>query len=271
MRRLLLVSLKRSGTNWLQDIVSQVPGVLGLREIFNPRGAFGLTTGKSIALQHLRNVLQDQTLEEASSELMGWIHADPLRALSELEECAREHGLNRMSFTLFAEQLPVPVVAALLCHPRTDVVILTRAQLPRYVSLLKARSLNVWKRQDTTGHKQVVDVHSFAAEARHARLWFSNVAMMLKKHHASQPLILSYEKHVLPGSAALLNAVKRSELEFPICDPKREIGSSFFRQDLNDNVFNAIENGPKLRMELEKADLLHEAFSQPITAADFGP
>ncbi|WP_114285522.1 sulfotransferase domain-containing protein [Candidatus Halocynthiibacter alkanivorans] len=271
MRRLLLVSLKRSGTNWLQDIVSQIPGVLGLREIFNPRGAFGLRTGNSIALKHLRNVLQDQTLEEASSNLMSWIHADPLRALSELEHCAREHGLNRVSFTLFADQLPVPAVAALLSHPRTDVVILTRAQLPRYVSLLKARSLNVWKRQDTTGFKPVVDVRKFATEARHARSWFNTVATILKQHQAPRPLILSYEQHVLQGSSALLNELRQSELGFPTCDPKREIGSSFFRQDLNDNVIDAIENGPKFRMELEKADLLHEAFSQPVTAADFGP
>lgn len=262
MPRLIVVSLQRSGTNWFQDVCGQVPGVLAMREAFNPVSVFGLHERKNLMLEAMRARFEDPRLEEASETIRAWVADDPLGAARTFEGVASEAGFGFVSYVLFSDHLPEEKARRLLTDTETQVVFLTRASLPRHVSWLKARMIGKWKRVDTTDLRPHVELDRFRTAAEADRAWFARVAEMRAALGMTSPLHLTFEEDVASGAEGVLSRLHEGILGFP-APPNDSPGSKFFKQDRSTDVFATIANGKGLREALDKDNAHGLAFDPP--------
>jgi hypothetical protein len=256
MPRIVLLSMKRSGTNWFMDLVNRLPGVLAIREAFNPSGVFGIDKRDAVVRRALAHRLGLPDVTERSPQAIAFARDRPLEFLEMAEAASRSAGHTWFGVTIFEGQVADGALAAILAHPGTRTIVLVRHQLPRYVSLVKATQLSAWKSVDTTDYRPEIDVRGFAAEARRARAWFARALPL-----ARDPVILTYEDHVLGGPERCLAALRDA---LPVAPGARTPEPWMRRQDRNDDVFAAVADGAGLRMALNSAGLAAEAFAYPI-------
>ena len=262
MRRLIVLSCQRSGTNWLQDVLGSLPGCYAVREIFNPVGAFGLEGYGGAGLAAVRAALGDASVGERSAEVVAWMAADAERALRLLEGVAGGLGRWWLAAVVFMGHLPAPALRALLAAPEVAPVLLARRQLPRYVSLAKAREIGAWRFRDTTEVRPEIDAEAFLAEAREASEWFAEARSLVPP---GRPVArLSFDRHVVSGGGAAVAAIRAAHPWVPEPPPGHAYPSRFFRQDRNADVFDGIANGPALRADLVARGALEAALAEPL-------
>lgn len=259
MRRLLLISLPRSGSNWAQDLIGNAPNVLAVREVFGPEGAFGLTAAGGAGLAALRRATGFPHLTERDPRLTAFARGCPERFLAALEDAARGLDRDAISFTLFSAQLPWNETARLMAVPGTRTVLLQRRQLPRYVSLVKARASGVWKHADTTALRPGIDPDAFLAEAAAARDWFARVAAAAPGDSRR----IYYEDDLAQGAPAAFRALRRAVPWLVPLPAGREPATTMMVQDGGGDVFDRVAGGPALCAALARSGDLGTALRYP--------
>jgi len=262
VKRLVLISCERSGTNWHQDLLRNNASVFALGELFNPIGAFGLVQYGQAGLTFFRDYFGDNTLQERSQRLTAALRSEPEIYLKLLENLADRQQKSVLSFLLFPDHLPDTAVRSLLDGDNTIAVFLVRNRLPRYVSLLKAMTLDIWRRHDTTDLRVTIDFDDFLAVSRAADDWFRKTSEWAFVSDCTSHRV-SYENDLDKPPAEAYAALCR--LLEPHLSPERPetIHSSFFKQDDNRDVFRTIVEGEEVRRELNRRELLDYALSSP--------
>ena len=261
MRRLIVLSCQRSGTNWLQDVARNVPNLYVLRELFNVSGAFGLAAYERAGLAAVERALGREALDERDPEVIAWVRADPPRALARLEDVAQAFGYDGLSLTLFPGQLSLDVVRELLAAPRTTSLLVLRQHLPRYVSVVKAREAGIWRRIDTTDLRPEIAARHFLKEARRAADWVREV--VAAHEPGSEPARLRYEEDLLRPPEDVLRRLCGAVPWLRLPPPGAPLKTHVFKQDRALDVFDAVANGAALRAELDGSGELTTAFAYP--------
>lgn len=262
-----MIACERSGTNWHQELLSNHSAAYVLNDFFNPVGAFGLERYNQAGLRAVRRLFRNETLEERSELLTATIRSDPDKFLSFLEDHAQEMGKTVLSLVLFPNHLTQTAIRQLLDSDQTSIVFLVRSRLQRYVSLLKARQLRIWKRRDTSDMRVQVDLPTFMSEARGIDDWYT---MTGDWAFASQcpTYFVSYEDHLnCPPEEAYRHLNGLLEPLLPLEFPER-LKATFVKQDRTADIFQTIQNGAELKQELLRQNLLHYALSEHSVLGD---
>jgi hypothetical protein len=254
---MVLISMQRSGTNWFMDIMGRLNSVLCLREIFNQRGVFGIDVGGGVLRPRFAELLDKPDVSERDAELIAYFAQNPIGAIDLIKDTARSSGRDWIGFTIFNAQLPAQTVAEVLSRPDVYPVLLKRQHLARYVSLLKARDLKVWKGIETTDLLPELDLNEFWKEVRRAEDWFQTLITR------NPPVELFYETDVQGGAEPCLSKLSAAIPGFPwqLGDPVPQAKTK--RQDLSDDVFERFASGLETRRLLEDRGQLTAALSYP--------
>ncbi|MCV0424332.1 MAG: sulfotransferase domain-containing protein [Roseibium sp.] len=265
--RLIVVACERSGTNWHQELLSNHSTAYVLNDFFNPVGAFGLARYNEAGLKAIRSFFRNEALEERSEQLTATIRSDPEKFLSFLGDHAREMGKTVLSLVLFPDHLPQISVRRLLDSERTSIVFLVRNRLERYVSLLKARQLRIWKRRDTSDMRVKVDLRAFLSESRVIDDWYK---MTGDWAFASQcpTYFVSYDGHLnRPPEEAYRCLIRVLEPLLPLEIPEK-LKATFVKQDRTDDIFRTMQNGSEFKDDLVRHNQLDYALSEPHVLGD---
>lgn len=257
MRRLVLISAQRSGTNRAQDLIARSPNILALRELFSPAGVFGFESSSPVPMALLREELGVEALAERDASAVAFAHARPERLLAVAEEAARALDRDAISYTLFPDQLSDGQCAALLSHRHSTPVLLLRRPLARHISAAKARLLGRWRGTDTTALKPRIDIDAFRADALAIQRWFTKAARWAGG--PARVRELRYENDLAISDP---DALERIRLAVPWLAPATGIARGpreARRQDRTEDIFERAEN----------AQALHAAFRREPATFDY--
>lgn len=260
---ILVVAAPRTGTNFLCECLGEFPEMLGLMEIFNPRGVFGLDSrellpwfGQRINVAELASV-DDPVLVRHFREM-------PIRALTSLREATASRGLDAFSYKVFPGQLSHEVMARIFAGLHRRVIFLVRNRLDVFISYEKARHLDVWKNHSTKDLLPTIDVEDFVQWAQSVDQWYADVTNLAQLHD-KRPVVLTYEDDVDVPKEDLLDRLVDLLGGFGV--DVSEMGSmapKFKKQDSAAEPFAKISNGERVREELEQRTLLTYALTPPL-------
>ena len=260
--RLLLISAQRSGTNWAMDVLGRVPGVLCLRDVFNPRGVFGAAQRGGVVLAAAAEIHPTDGADERHPELVTAVRADPAGFLDLADRAAAGAGCAWIGATVFPGHLTDVDLDRLLDAPGTTALILRRRQIDRALSYAKARHVGAWKGIDTTGTRPAVAPATVLRQIALADDWFGGIGARLARL-GTPCLRLSYEDHVTPGAEALLAAVAQEVRSFPWRPGDPVPRSGLTRQDRTTDPFDRVANGTEIQSALRREGRLEAALRLP--------
>ena len=256
----------RSGTNWFMDVVGQLPQTICFRDVFNPRGAFGINARRKLISNELADHLELSYFDESDPELTFFIRNDPDGFLSNAEEIAASEGMNWVGATIFPNHLAQRQLHDVFSNTNSHLIFLTRRHIDRAISLKKVKAVGQWKHIDTTNVPVTLDVKDIEKTVRDTEDWFISIANCLGKK-LSSVCWLSFEDHIQKGVTATLEAISQNVEGFPWKSGDDVPTSHFERQDRSASPFEKIENGEALRSELERKGLLELAMGSPARLA----
>lgn len=163
-KEILVLGLGRSGSNLLSSILRKIDGNAGFFEIFFEH--------KSQGLQHFPPILDRVSAAigapVADCEDPGFLAArdgDPVAYFDALSRAAQAEGYRSLTCKIFARQLTLPHLQALLSRPNLSVIFLTRNRIDRYISDFKGKITNQYVKEDTTALRPRLDIKAFLARS----------------------------------------------------------------------------------------------------------
>lgn len=244
------------------ELVGGLPKTICFRDVFNPLGAFGVTSRKNLVADEIADFLDLPILEERDPDLIDFVRNEPELFLRFVEATVTPKGIHWCGATIFDGQLSTQQFQSVITSEDTFVVLLKRRNLDRAISLKKARLTGVWKGQDTSEFRPELTVQDVEKPMNKSSAWFEFVENCLEANDV--PFVqLSYEDHVLSGAeSVLLNLAERfPEFDWAkgdtIPDPSIQV------QDRTSDIFERISNGSMLRNALEQQGILDAAMGYP--------
>ncbi len=179
------------------DLVKSCPGFVSKDELFHRHG---IGTHLPIEYEKLKNISGGAVTDGESFRT--WRHTHPAETLEAL------HGAwepQIVAFKLFPYHLPEELIESEI-FARKDVAfaVLRRRPIESYISTVKAKSVGVFKKVDTTEMKPELSAENFMVWARRMRTWFTWVRRSLEARN--EPFArISFERHVhgLSGEESL--------------------------------------------------------------------
>lgn len=259
---IITVAIPRSGTNFMCECIADFPGVLGLFEIFNPRGVFGAKN--SGLLRALNGELGTDYTEVSAPELVELFRSQPLVAVEHLRRATAMRGFSFVSYKVFPGQIADDELSELLSNRSCRVLVLTRRRLDVYISYVKARELDVWKSASTADLLPEIDVSDFLRWCKRSDAWYEDAKALLDKH-GTPYAILRYEDDISLPKENVVELVGRTLTELGIdVGPPPDKPVRFKRQDKRVGPFKKIANGEELRAQLRERSKYNYALARPL-------
>ncbi|MEM7142579.1 MAG: hypothetical protein AAF548_16270 [Actinomycetota bacterium] len=261
-REIVMIAVPRSGTNFLCECIADFPSVLGLFEIFNPRGVFGAKNAG--LLTALNDILGTRYAEVSEPELVARFRDDPLEAATKVRAAAAARGFAHVSYKIFPGQVDDENLVRLLSDRSRTVLFLARRRLDTYISYVKARELDVWKSESTEALLPHIDATEFMKWSKRTEAWYARAKEIVDE--AGTPhRVLSYEDDVsLPKDAVVAGlSMTFSDLGLDV-GAANAAGVRFRRQDRQVGPFKKIANGDELRAELRGRKKYNYALARPL-------
>lgn len=161
---ILILTVGRSGSNLLADMLGNIDGNLRMMEVFHPRerGNIDLDPALFSAVQNRLNC-QFSGINDAK---LGWfIDKDRLRYFDALCGAAQDLGFGSLSCKFFPKHILISELTQILARPNLRVIFLTRRRIDRHISWQKARILTNFTNADTTALLPDLDVADFLDSA----------------------------------------------------------------------------------------------------------
>lgn len=262
MPRILLISQKRCGTNWLMELIGALPKTICFRDVFNPGGAFGLKPGRNAAAAAIAEHLDLPILEERDPDLIDFVRTEPELFLRFVEAAIQRKGCCWCGATIFDGHLSPQQFRSVISAKGTLVVLLKRRNLDRAISLKKARLTGAWKGLDTSEIRPEVTWQDVDNAIQESKSWFDFVEDCLQVNEI--PFVeLRYEDHVLEGPEHVLLHLASHTSNFPWAEGEPVPIPSIQAQDLTRDVFERISNGAELKKALQEHGIFGEAMNYP--------
>ncbi len=260
-RLILIFAGPRSGSNYLVDILSKVPGAIALSEIFNPRAVFGLNLYPEIEAQ----VLADFGSED---ELWRALRMAPDKSLSRL--LAAVPADSTVFVKVLPNQAPKRALRRILQDHAAGAIFLTRNRLDQYVSLRKANEGGAWFRENTTELRPVAHLDAFLSWTTVLEDWQRDMTALCGETGIVRAH-LNYERDLKssrPSDIAERLCARLAMLRLAVTPDDLSEASWFTRQDTADDPFDKICNGADLRRDLARFDYLEKALTAPDLDAE---
>ena len=256
--------MPRTGSSYLSDCLSSLPGTLVLREIFNPRGRVGVLRLERAKIE-LERLLATRLEASDDPRLQSYFTSQPLEAIEIVSGAVAEEQNALMVYKIINHQLERAKLEAVLQQRRPAVIVLVRQRLDVWVSLMKAATVGKWHHQDTRDIEIGVDIDQFVKWFEEADDWYQFVMEVTGKL-GLRLLVLDYDRHldrppeeIRRSIASWLRALDIRLPTGPAKDTRpRE------RQDAATDPFSKVTNGPDLRAKLVERGLLDYALSPPL-------
>lgn len=259
---IITIAVPRSGTNFMCECIADFPGVLGLFEIFNPRGVFGAKN--SGLLGALNEQLGTGYKEVSDTGLVELFRSRPLVAVEHLRRATAARGFSYVSYKVFPSQIDDDELSELLSNRSCRVLVLTRRRLDVYISYVKARELDVWKGTSTADLRPEIDVDDFLRWCKRSDSWYEDAKALLDKH-GTPYAILRYEDDVNLPKEHVVELVGRTLTDLGIdVGPLPSKPVRFRRQDKRVGPFKKIANGEALRAQLRARKKYNYALARPL-------
>lgn len=263
-RRLLVVfSGPRGGSNFLFDQLEGIPGMIGLSEVFNPRNIYGLNK---------HPVLRQRLLERfgASEALAEAFRMTPGLAIDAL--MTETPDTRWVMIKVCPNQIHDAALRAIMAKHAAGAIFLVRRRLDQFISLVKAMSSDQWHSVDTTDLRPKADFDTFLRWATMVDGWIDRTAKISKS--LGLPVAsLRYNRDLLmTDPKARSEALSARLAGLPLgATPEMLAKQSFFRrQDMTENAFDRIANGPEFHAALIGHGLLDFALGEKTTPFEGG-
>lgn len=264
---IITVAIPRTGTNFLCECIADFPGVLGLFEIFNARGVFGAKN--SGLLGALNRELGTQYKEVSAPGLVELFRSQPLAAVEHLRRATATRGFSFVSYKVFPGQIGDDELSELLSNRSCRVLVLTRRRLDVYISYVKARELDVWKKTSTADLLPEIDVSDFLRWCKRSDAWYDDAKALLDKH-STPYAILRYEDDISLPKEHVVELVGRTLTDLGIdLGPPPDKPVRFKRQDKRVGPFKKIANGEEVRAQLRERKKFNYALARPLDDEGF--
>lgn len=259
-----VLSAPRSGTNFFCECLADLPEVMGMHEIFNKDGVFGVDSDRKLSILNEVTGLNASSLR--SEQLINFFRDRPIEAVEALSETARQIDKKFVSYKIFPGHVSNPSLEELLSAKHRYPIVLTRRRLDVYVSLQKARISKSWRHSDTSDLKPRIETHEFLEWSKANDDWYRQITDSLDRHGRGFR-ILSYSADVdIPKSELMRNLVTTLRFEgIDVSAPSAPEAERFNRQDLKTDPFSKIANGDEVHQGLAKQGMLSYALEEPLS------
>lgn len=266
-KEIVIISTHRSGTNFFCECLNAFPEVMGLYEIFNPAGAFGVTRDDQVKV--LNEISNLEVKRDQDPALINLFNRRPKRALDLMNRVAVGTGRSILSYKIFQQQLTGDVVKEIIAKENRQIVFLTRGRLDTYISYQKARRAKAWTNKDTSEMKPKMSIRAFLERSAIIDAWHEEVADILDA--AGKPYrVFSYGRDVdMPKPELIANLqATLADLGISVTMPEQEPAMRHKRQDTTPDPFEKISNGEAVRRKLQERGLMDFALGEPLGGRD---
>ncbi|WP_149141236.1 hypothetical protein [Gemmobacter caeruleus] len=245
---LLVLGLQRSGSNLLFDALESWSDLMVLREVFNPRAAYG---ADDALVAHLAGWMGHDLLGPADHRLVRRLRGDPGGALVQLRRAAAARGAAAVAIKVFPGHVPEAVLAAWLADPAIQPVLLHRPLLDCWISWQKARRTERWANTDTTGQRIEADPAAFLDWAQGMQEWQDG----LRAARGDLPLAeIDYDRDLAPGPGSMRDAILRALADSAlVLAPPGPFHLRHRRQDRSTDPLARLSNPEAFRAALRDA------------------
>ncbi|RVT85277.1 hypothetical protein DXV76_05775 [Rhodobacteraceae bacterium CCMM004] len=270
--KLVVFGLPRSGSNRLFEIMRGHEELFVLAEVFNPAGAFGFGVRRSQLLDHFGAADGTVYRGQRDSRLIRRLAQDPSAGLDEIARAAHRLGRCGVAIKVFhGHVMSVQALAALIGRDDVHCAFVTRALLPSYVSLVKARRIGAWSRRDTTADKPTLSLVRFLAHCRRAVAWHRTVARLISEAGKTAP-VWRYEDWATASPTAQERAVSAALKDvWPALAAPETLPRTLSPQDREPDPFARFADGAAFRAALAERGALDYAWTDALTAARIAP
>lgn len=243
---LALISIARSGSTFLCELLHHHPEIYSCREIFHRKTVHCREPARTAS--HLNKLCSTSFSGAADPAFVEFTHTRSLQFLAALRSLADGRVL---SFKVFPNHLTRRQLRNLLISDRRVVKLLfKRDLLAAYVSRKKALSTNVWARLDTTEIRVSLDANEFRDYVKRTTYWFDSVEYLLKASGQKYATI-HYENlvSIVGDNARLAYIVDQLRLTGIIVSSLddagvKEIQVGMMKQDRSPSLESKVENLP---------------------------
>jgi hypothetical protein len=264
LQELVILSMPRTGSSYLGDCLSSMPGTLVLREIFNPRGRLGVLK-LARAKRELEALLGKSLEESADPQLQAYFTSQPLDAIEIVARAAADERNALMVYKIINHQLERSQLETVLVQRKPEVIVLVRQRLDVWVSLRKAATVGKWHHQDTRAIEIGVDVDEFVDWFKDVDDWYRWV-MDVTAQLGLRTLVLDYDRHLDHPPDKMRRSITGwlGELQITLPSSPPRDSRPRDRQDAATDPFSKVTNGVELRANLIECGLLDYALSPPL-------
>ncbi|MFM7333915.1 MAG: hypothetical protein ACKO1H_05810 [Tabrizicola sp.] len=171
-KEILVLGVGRSGSNLLCSILRKIEGNAGFFEILSEAKSEGVQWYPGIAARMFAQFAPEAE-DVAAAEFLAARNADPVAyfdalsaaAFDALSAAARAEGFTSMTCKIFARQIELPHLRAILSRPNLSVVFLTRRRIDRYISRLKGHLTGAFVRENYTELRPELHLRPFLETA----------------------------------------------------------------------------------------------------------
>ncbi len=262
---ILVLGMKRTGSNYLFECLDKVDDFYTLREVFNPVGAFGMEVQSQTGLRHFGSLLEVAFASECDQKLCEFVQNNPVDTIHQLRGLAAGMGRSAVALKLFDAQIDSQVLAdRLIADPAVVPVVLKRQMLPSYISLLKARIAKGWMRRDLTALQPEVDIDEYLEWQTNTISWYQMLDDAMTRTGRS-PISLNYDEFTQGSPREALNGLlgQLRQAGVTCSDEPNDFDPPIPRQDRSAVTFDRIANGANLRHALLTLGQLDTALDIP--------
>lgn len=269
-KEILVLGLGRSGSNLLSSILRKVEGNAGFFEILFAGKAQGLDYHPGI-LKRVSRTLGAETEAQDDPAFVAARDADPVAFIDALSAAAQAEGHRSMSCKIFAKQITIAHLEAVLRRPGVRVIFLTRRRIDRHISDMKGGITRQYVKGDTTALRPRLDVRALLT-----RLFQQDEALDAMYRAVVDSGVpyghLSYEADLDVDGALRIDRVGLA-LQHVGLDPvfaSTDTEPWMVKQDQNADWRDKVENGFEAAAALSGLGLLNYAEQAPL-AGNFPP
>lgn len=199
---IVLVSNPRSGTTHALRLMEVLRGLFACREEW--LNIKGVPWVSDPMLARLRAAHGVDYAQHKDPVLGAWTRADFHRVLS-FAQTAAPKGTQAAVVKVLFPDLTVPEFSDLfLTNPANMVLVMQRAPIDSFISLMKAREVDKWLDHDTTDLRVTLDPEAFLLAWEEEAAWYRGLRSALERHKRPYGL-LHYDRDILPGEDRALS------------------------------------------------------------------
>jgi glycosyltransferase involved in cell wall biosynthesis len=204
--------------------------------------------------------------DPSDPKLLATRDADPVAFFDALAQASAAEGHSSLTCKVFARQVALTDLEAILRQPNVSVIFLTRRRIDRYISGVKARITGDYVKTDSTGVMASVSVAAFLKQAfEHDRGYDAMLDCVVAS--GVRHTILNYERDLDVPADLRADRINRAlgVIGFPGQVDAEEAENWIIKQDTTPDWRSKIDNGFEVAAALAGVGLLDYAETAPLS------